>query len=355
MKSIKAYITIGFFVFFFMMNTAISSAQSSIGNNDPRIQLKAFQDKVTVTIDGQLFTTYWQPEQIEKPILYPVLTARGTPITRGYPLEPRPGERVDHPHHIGIWLNHGNMNGLDFWNNSTNISPEKKHKYGSIRHRGITHLESGNSEGILVAEADWVDPSEKVLMQETTTFSFQGSGNQRWIDRTVVFTAVESVVFTDNKEGFFAIRVVRQLELPSEKPAKFIGPNGKENEGKIVDNEGVNGDYLNSEGVSGGNVWGKQADWVRLTGKVDSENISVTIFDHPQNLSYPSFWHARGYGLFSINSLGRKVFDKTIEEPLVLKLAPGESATFRYRIMLQSGTTPDPAVLNKMFKDYSQK
>ena len=40
--------------------------------------------------------------------------------SRGFPLEPRPGERVDHPHpQRGSWLNYGSVNGVDFWNNST--------------------------------------------------------------------------------------------------------------------------------------------------------------------------------------------------------------------------------------------
>src|SRR2546428_4858337 len=34
-----------------------------------------------------------------KPTLYPLRTASGKLVTRGWPLEPRPGERVDHPHH----------------------------------------------------------------------------------------------------------------------------------------------------------------------------------------------------------------------------------------------------------------
>ena len=45
-------------------------------------------------------------------------------VTRGFPLEPRPGERVDHPHHVGLWFNHGDVNGVDFWNNSESLRPE---------------------------------------------------------------------------------------------------------------------------------------------------------------------------------------------------------------------------------------
>ncbi|MEI9954727.1 MAG: DUF6807 family protein [Ferruginibacter sp.] len=47
-------------------------------------------------------------------------------LPRQYPIHKVPGERTDHPHHTGIWLNYESVNGLDFWNNSTAIAPEKK-------------------------------------------------------------------------------------------------------------------------------------------------------------------------------------------------------------------------------------
>ena len=74
--------------------------------------------RVDVFVDGQPFTSYVWPEKLKVPVLYPLRTAQGTIVTRGFPLEPRTGERVDHPHHAGLWLNYGNVNGVDFWNNS---------------------------------------------------------------------------------------------------------------------------------------------------------------------------------------------------------------------------------------------
>ncbi len=84
------------------------------------------KQKVDIFIDGNYFTSYCYPSNIEKPFLFPVLAPDGAAITRGFPKEPRKGERVDHPHHIGIWFNHGDVNGLDFWNNSSAIPADKK-------------------------------------------------------------------------------------------------------------------------------------------------------------------------------------------------------------------------------------
>jgi hypothetical protein len=58
-----------------------------------------------VRVDGAPFTAYIYPDNLKKPVLYPLRTATGRAVTRGFPLEPRPGERADHPHHVGLWFN----------------------------------------------------------------------------------------------------------------------------------------------------------------------------------------------------------------------------------------------------------
>src|ERR1700750_493283 len=50
--------------------------------------------RVDISIDGQPFTSYIYPQSIEKPVLYPIRSAAGLIVTRGYPLDPRPGERA---------------------------------------------------------------------------------------------------------------------------------------------------------------------------------------------------------------------------------------------------------------------
>ena len=57
--------------------------------------------KVEVLVDGKFFTAYIYPDNMEKQSLYPIASASGKLITRGYPLDPRPFERTDHPHHVG--------------------------------------------------------------------------------------------------------------------------------------------------------------------------------------------------------------------------------------------------------------
>ena len=96
-------------------------ATPALGAGGVEVKVNEAAKRVDVTIDGKPFTSYIWPSTLKKPVLYPLRTAKGTLVTRGFPLDPRQGERVDHPHHVGMWLNHGDVNGLDFWNNSDAI------------------------------------------------------------------------------------------------------------------------------------------------------------------------------------------------------------------------------------------
>jgi hypothetical protein len=40
----------------------------------------------------------------------------------------------------------------------------------------------------------------------------------------------------------------------------------------------------------------------------------VILIDHPQNPGYPTYWHARGYGLFAANTLGQAALSNGKDE-----------------------------------------
>jgi hypothetical protein len=308
--------------------------------------------RVDVYIDGDLFTSYIYPEDLEKPILFPVRTAEGTLITRGYPLEPREGERVDHPHQVGVWFNFGDVNGYDFWNNSSAIPEDQKAHYGRILHRGVRRAESRETTGVLEIAADWQVPAEgggwHTILQEQTVYRFSGDDHSRTIDRITRLTAQEKeVVFNDSKEGLFAIRVARELEHPTDEAVVFTDAHGLPMKTAVTDNEGVNGHYLNSEGIEGTDVWGKRARWVSLSSRIGEEGITLVMFDHPHNTGYPSYWMARGYGLFAVNNLGARAYDENAE-PVHFKLLPGESVVFRHRLYISSGEPLQPVKVDEM-------
>jgi hypothetical protein len=92
---------------------------------------------------------------------------------------------------------------------------------------------------------------------------------------------------------------------------------------------------------------------MRLGGVIKDKPVSITILDHPKNNSYPTYWHARGYGLFSANPLGANIFSKG-KESLNLTLKKGQEVTFRYRILI-ADSLPDATTLNKEAAEFGKK
>ncbi len=299
--------------------------------------------KVEVYMGGKLFTAYIYPDNMEKQSLYPIMSASGKFITRGFPLDPRPFERTDHPHHVGLWFNFGSVNGLDFWNNSYAIKPEDKQKYGTIKFNKI--VRENPAKGELVTNADWVDSNNNVLLNEEATYIFEGDGSTRTIERITKLTAKQTITFEENKEGLIGIRLDRAFEEPSNKAEKFLDANGVETEVPIMNNDGVNGVYRNAEGVKGGDVWSKRSPWVALRAVKDGEVMTIAILDNKNNANYPAWSHARGYGLFATNNLGGRAFDKNAT-PVKIVLNPGESIVFKHKIAI--GGDLSDSTLNEM-------
>ncbi len=296
--------------------------------------------RVDITIDGKPFTSYIWPTSLKKPVLYPLITDEGITVTRGYPLEPRPGERVDHPHHAGLWFNYGNVNGFDFWNNSDAIKAEDSPKMGTIVHTKIVSAKSGSDRGDLVVESVWISGENKKVLNQTTRYAFLRRGHTRVIDQVITLKALDRVVFKDDKEGVLGMRVARWLESSTEKGGTFTDAAGNPTKVDAAESDvaGANpatGVYLTSEDARGDAAWGTRGRWCALTGNTANHSVTIAIFDQPQNPGYPTYWHARGYGLFAANPLGRSIFSPHAA-PLNYTLEKDHSATFRYRVTLFS-------------------
>ena len=332
--------------------SAITIAQQSTGFS---LVEKKDKKQVDILFNNKLLTSYCNLDSSKKPVLFPVNTIDGITVTRSYPYKLVAGERTDHPHHTGIWLNYESVNGLDFWNNSTAIPVEKRNQYGTIIHQKIVSKTANGNKASLTTTAIWVRPDNKVLLDEQTTFNFSADTkeNNFIIDRITTLTANDTaVIFKDVKDGMFAIRVARELELPSKEKTSFVDDKG--NVTTVAPSRAdATGMYYSSNGLKGDSVWSTKGEWVMLTGKKDGKDITIGMFDHPANVGYPTYWHARGYGLFALNPLGRKVFSNGKEE-LNFSLKPGESVTFRYRVVVHSGKFLTNDDMNKLFADFKK-
>jgi len=343
MKKISAFIL----VLILILPSALAQSKVKVVKNNDK-------QTVDVIIGGKLFTSYQYPKNLEKPFLSPIYAPNGSVITRGFPLEARKGERVDHPHHIGLWFNHGNVNGLDFWNNSSAIPEDKRDTYGHIVVRSIDKAKGGKT-GTIEVTSDWKDNKGIVILVEKTTYIFSGDENTRTIDHVSTLTAAaEKVVITDNKEGMFAIRVDRAFEMPSNESLIFTDEKGNPTPVKATDNKGVTGMYTSSSGLKGDKVWGTRNEWVLLSGTRDGVLTTFGIFDHPKNSGYPAYSHARGYGLFSVNNLGQNSYDPK-KEKVVYNLGKGESMVLYHRFFIQSGSEVTVEQAKSIAADFAKK
>jgi hypothetical protein len=281
------------------------------------------EEGVVVKIDGQLFTEYvFDPDLEPKlgPILWPIIGPTGRPMTRAYPMGEGPNERKDHPHHRSLWFNHGNVNGLSFWDKQR------------IRHRELVKVASGE-RAMIVTRNDWMAPDGKRVCEDRRELTFGTEGSSRWIDFDVTVTASDGpVTFGDTKEGSFGVRVAGTMKVDAK-----LG-------GKIV----------NSEGQTDKEAWGKRAAWVDYHGPVDGQTVGIAILNHPSSFRYPTYWHVRTYGLFAANPFGWHNFRGSNEYDGSYTLPLGKSMTLHYRVLLHKGDEKEGNVA-EVFAEYSKR
>lgn len=292
-----------------------------------KVELVQGDSKIDVKIDGKLVTTYLYKADMTKPVLYPVYTPSGIFLNRHFPFEKVEGETKDHPHHFGIFLTYDEVNKEGFWNNTT--TPPQ------IKLAQITEQKSGKTARISSVH-NWVARTGKTYLEEKRTMEFSGAKNYYTIDFDITLTAKDTaVVFGDTKEGMFAMRVADW----------FAERNG-------------HSQYFSSVGTrTEKDIWGTRAAWVCLQGEKDGKQVGVAMMNHPASVNYPTFWHARAYGLFAANPLGQKAFEegRKVANPkaLNLTLPQGASTVIKFRVVVYDGTMTEKA-LEKIYQKYAK-
>ncbi len=281
-----------------------------------RVELMRAGSRIDVQVGGRAFASYHFDASIAKPFFYPVRSAAGTIVTRGYPMTTAiQGEERDEPHQRAMYFAHGDINGFDFWGEAAfaKWSDHSPSTFGRTVFRSIDRIQSGDDAGELAATFDLVTPSG-VIGKEVQQYRFSGDGGSPTIDCTFTIRATGGpLALGDTKEGTFAIRVAKALHPPS-------------------------GRMLNADGAVGEkHIWGKRATWVDYSGRVGGEDVGVAIFDHPQNARTPAYWHARGYGLLAANPFGLRQFTGNRRQDGTYTIPAGGSLVLRYRALVHHG------------------
>ena len=93
---------------------------------------------------------------------------------------------------------------------------------------------------------------------------------------------------------------------------------------------------------------------MKLSGIINTDNISVVICDHPGNPGYPTYWHARGYGLFAANPLGWNDFTGG-KEQFNFSIKSRKSAKFRYRVIISSGRDLSESEISEYYNEFIKR
>lgn len=280
-------------------------------------------------LNGKTLVTAFRTDY-RVPFLYPLAAPSGANIARHWPMEDDiKSEDRDHPHHRGLWLSHGDVNGYDFW-----AGVDKKN--ASIVLNTITEKKAGADSATFTADLTWTAEDNK-LLQETRTHTFSKPDDKTLrIDVKSTMTALaDEVVFGDTKEGTFAIRTDRTLRVV-----------GKEAKATLT----------NSNGETNLEAWGKRANWAAYSGPDEKgEAVVLAIIDNPTSFRNPTHWHARDYGLLAANPFGIHDFesnkDKTIGNHTLKK---GETLDFKYTVIIHNGSL-ESAKLDEIYKSLPAK
>ncbi len=279
------------------------------------VEVRRRGERIDIFVGGHPFTAFYFGAAA-KPYLFPLRSAQGTVVTRGFPMADIPAEDRDEPHQRAMYFAHGDINGYDFWGEAEfpRWSHHSASTFGRTVFRALDEIRSDDDSGSLRAEFDLVTFDGKVIAAETQAYTFSGDEHVRIIDCEFTIHANHGQLrIGDTKEGTFAIRVVKALEPPA---------------GQMVNSDGATGEK---------GIWGRRADWVDYYGNFAEESVGLAILDHPENLRHPTFWHARQYGLLAANPFGLREFLRDRHQDGSYVIPADGSLTLRYRVLIHHG------------------
>src|SRR5689334_17784797 len=201
------------------------------------VKLIRAENHIDVVIGGRPFTTFYFLPEVSKAYLMPLQRASGVVVTRAYPAANDVTGAADakdksfEPHQRPLYFAHGNVNGLDFWEEEVFdwfMTDHARQPYGHMALKKVEELSEGGTAGIIRARFRLLDPNQRQIAEETQSFTFRGDAKTRTIDcEFVVFATDGPVVFGDAKEGTFAIRLNRELAKPHDHMLNSLGRRGE--------------------------------------------------------------------------------------------------------------------------------
>jgi hypothetical protein len=307
-KRVFAHLTLAFLI---AVNT-YSQTASSAPKPVPRMQVIPLPyHQASFQRDAVEIARYHFNPSLHRPFIFPVIGPSGRSLTRmGHPHDPE-----SHSHHNSVWISHNDIDGTDFWSDGGK---------GKIRHKRIVKFEDGDQSCSIITENQWLTDTSKVLLLETRCLTAIPLEDSEWlmiID--MEFKANDKpVTLGQTPFGMIGVRM-----------AKTIGVN--DGGGTIRNSEGA---------VNEKDVFWKRARWVDYSGLITNENIEgITLFDHPDNPNFPSYFHVRNDGWMGASL--------TFDAPRTIQ--PDKPLYLRYGLYIHGDIKP-PNAIEAKWKKFTQ-
>jgi len=339
---------------------AIGVLGAGAGARQVRIDVKP--ERIAVDVDGKPFTALQADKVARKLYLHPLMTASGKRVTRGWPMDPAPGESTDHAHQRGVWIGAEHVTGGDFWENEPGY--DNPRGAGTVTLKKVTDVRQGAGEGAFTITADWLAgtpqpqkpdtagastsgdgdakeagagagsasaaniPPGTPVITETRTMTFRApSADTRIIDIDLRLRARTKVTFDDHHDALLGLRLATPFEIA--------------HGGRVVNAEGL---------TKWDQLRGARSAWVDSLATLDGEEVGVAVMDVPTNFRFPTPWHVREYALVFASPFASRDYSPSAPDGGVT-LQTGEELKLRYRILIHPGNANVAAA----FKEFAAR
>ena len=222
-----------------------------------------------------------------RPYIHPLIAPDGKGVLTQF----RPEH---HKHQTGLYFGFANVNGRSFFHNFDEA-------FFRGREANVTVLSSHRATWSVVT--DWLAADGSVLLAETQRWTMEDLGDRYVLD--LDWSGLAAVDLTIGKYDYGGL---------------FI---------RMPWYEGIAGQAINSEGITGKDAEGQRARWVDVGMGIEgrSDWAHVTIMDHRSNPDHPVPWRVdSNLGIVPSRS---RLGDWHVNR--------GETASARYRLMVYTG------------------
>jgi hypothetical protein len=274
-----------------------------------QVAAKIEEDKVTITVDGKLFTYYKFAATQKYPYFWPVNgPASGKSITTE--------TSQPYPHHHSLFFGCDRVNGGNYW--------QEGNERGQIVSQGPKLIKASGDRIVFTDKCLWQQPGKEPIILDRRRIVITAPGkNLRCIDFEISLQPLTDIQILKSNHALFSARVVPELSVNS------------------------GGTLINAEGKTGEKeTWGVPSPWCDYSGTRDGITEGITILQNPHNRWFPARWFTRDYGFFSPTPMNWLKNGR-------LEMAKGEKLTLRYRVVVHTGDVKT-AGIQRIFEKYKQ-